>query len=918
LSHRGIPMPKKNAGLNGLIDPVAGRFRFNPFPTRSPIHWLILSGIMLIAAIAVVTAFAIGNFRQRSLEAHQHELENTLVLLARHFDQQLTDFVSVPQGIAADLQRSGITDPDVFKGEMSTLDVHETLRAKVSGSADVAGVNVYSSDGALINSSEAWPVRTINIADRRYFRDLKANVDSGTLIEVVRSRFVGKWTMVFATKLVGLNGEFMGVLTRGIASDVFEDFFRSMAVPAGGSIGLYHTDGTMLARYPHADAMLGQNFKAGPVHQQILSRSDQGTVLLESSPIDGVDRLASVRRLTKFPISIIATTTVDAALADWREQTKLLIAASALAALVIAIILSLIVRKLARQYRASRRQLDTALDNMTQGLMLYDASSRIVLFNRRYVEMYGLSPDIIKPGRLFRDVMKHRKATGSFEGDDEAFCTTVLRNVAEQRLTHTVLETKSGRSFQIVNQPLADGGWVTTHEDITQLRRSEERIEHLAHYDALTDLPNRALFRDQLDQELKKTGRGEKFALLYIDIDEFKGINDSLGHPVGDEFLQLLAQRLKNCVREVDFVARLGGDEFAIIQTAVGDLTDVTDLVARLHDAIRQPYNCLGHHIMTDASIGIAIAPADGSEIDQLIKNADLAMYDAKAAGRRTYRFFESQMDSKARARRVLELDLRGAIRHSGFEIHYQPLVDLATNEVTCFEALLRWRHPERGMISPAEFIPIAEETGLINEIGDWVLTTACAEAVKWPNQIKLAVNVSPIQFKSGTLALKVAAALAASGLAANRLELEITEAILIRDDEAALAVLHQLRAIGVSIALDDFGTGYSSLSYLQRFPFDKIKIDRSFIRDITQPRGSSTIIQAVVNIARSRDMTTTAEGVETQEQLDALRALGCTQMQGYLFSAAVPASGIPRLLSPVRLDDESGPREAASFIAAS
>jgi diguanylate cyclase (GGDEF)-like protein len=909
-------MPKENSGLNGLIDPVAGRFHFSPLLKRNPIHWLILSGIMLIAAIAVVTAFAIGNFRQRALEAHQHELENTLVLLARHFDQQLTDFVLVQQGIAEDLESSGIASPDVFKGEMSTLDVHETLRTKVNGSSDVAGVNVYSSDGVLINSSEAWPVRTINIADRKYFRDLKANANSKNLIEAVRSRFVGKWTVVFATRLTGPHGEFMGVLTRGIDSEAFEEFFRSVAVSAGGAVSLFHADGTLLARYPRVEALMGKNFTASPVHQQVLSKSDHGTIQLES-PIDGVGRLASARRLTKFPIAIIATTTIDAALADWREQTKLLIAASALAALVIAVILFLIVRQLAHQYRSSRRQLDTALNNMTQGLMLYDASARIVLFNRRYVEMYGVSPAVIKPGSLFLDVMKHRRETGSFDGNVEAFCSEVLRNVAEKNLTHTVLQTKTGRSYQIVNQPLPEGGWVTTHEDITEFQRSEQRIKHLAHYDALTDLPNRVLFREQLDRELKRAGRGEKFALLYIDIDEFKGINDSLGHPVGDEFLQLLAQRLRNCIREVDFVARLGGDEFAIIQTGVADLTDVTNLVARLHEAIRQPYNCLGHYIMTDASIGIAVAPADGSEIDQLIKNADLAMYDAKAAGRRTYRFFEAQMDSKARTRRELELDLRGAISNSGFELHYQPLVDLATNEVTCFEALLRWRHPERGMISPAEFIPIAEETGLINEIGDWVLTTACAEAVKWPNGIKLAVNVSPIQFKSGTLALKVAAALAASDLAANRLELEITEAILIRDDEAALAVLHQLRAIGVSIALDDFGTGYSSLSYLQRFPFDKIKIDRSFIGDITQPRGSSTIIQAVVNIARSRDMTTTAEGVETQEQLNALRALGCTQMQGYLFSAAVPASGIAGLLSPVRPGDvwgrraiHSGPQE--------
>jgi predicted signal transduction protein with EAL and GGDEF domain len=354
-----------------------------------------------------------------------------------------------------------------------------------------------------------------------------------------------------------------------------------------------------------------------------------------------------------------------------------------------------------------------------------------------------------------------------------------------------------------------------------------------------------------------------------------------------------LARRLQDCVRETDFVARLGGDEFAIIQTAVGSLTDVQALVDKLHEAIRQPYECLGPNVLTDASIGIAMAPADGSDIDQLIKNADLAMYGAKAAGRRTSRFFEPQMDANAKARRALELDLREAISSESFELHYQPLVDLGSNEVTGCEALLRWRHPKRGMISPVEFIPVAEDTGMIVELGEWVLRTACAEAATWPDQVRLAVNVSPVQFRSQTLVLKVAAALAASGLAANRLELEITEAVLIRDDEAALEVLHQLRAIGVRIALDDFGTGYSSLSYLQRFPFDKIKIDRSFITDIGEVDGSSSIVQAVVNIAAARNMTTTAEGVETQQQLDLLRGLGCTQMQGYLFSAARPSGEI-------------------------
>jgi predicted signal transduction protein with EAL and GGDEF domain len=354
-------------------------------------------------------------------------------------------------------------------------------------------------------------------------------------------------------------------------------------------------------------------------------------------------------------------------------------------------------------------------------------------------------------------------------------------------------------------------------------------------------------------------------------------------------------------MKATDLVARIGGDEFAVIQTAVSDPADVVEFVTRIHEAIRQPYQCRGHLLSTDASIGIALAPQDGTDLDQLIKNADLAMYGAKADGRRTHRFFEPAMDASAKAKLAMEQDLRLALADGGFEIHYQPLVNLERNEVTGCEALLRWRHPERGMISPAEFIPVAEDTGLINELGEWVLRTACAEAATWPDHVRLAVNVSPVQLRSQAVALKIAGALAASGLLPSRLELEITEAVLIRDDEAALAILHQLRAIGVRIALDDFGTGYSSLSYLKRFPFDKIKIDRCFISDVAEIDGSSAIVQAVVNIAASRNMTTTAEGVETPAQREMLRTLGCTEMQGYLFSAAKPGAEVRKLFDTSR-----------------
>ena len=868
---------------------------------RGPIYWLMFCGVLLIAAIILGTAITVRDFRGRALSSSERELENTVLLLARHFDQHLEDFSILQKDVVAQIRRTGVASTDAFKRRMSTFEMHEALRAKASGYSDVSGVNVFDSDGTLVNSSEKWPVPPISVADRTFFKAFKSGAAvSPFLFFFVRSRFSGDFATIISHSVIGPDGEFLGMVSRGITPAHFEEFFASVTLGEGSSIGLFHSDGTLLARYPHIDSLIGKNFASAPVQQQILSVSDHGTVSL-TSPIDGQERLASARRLKHFPLAIVATTTVAAALADWREQTGFLIFVAGVSAVVIAIILFLVVRQLSQQHRASqqrltieKQRLDTAINNMSQGLVLFDSSDRLVVCNHRYIEMYGLSPDVIKPGCHLRTAMEHRKQTGSFCGDVDEYYSSVVQSF-KSRIT-MVLDTGDGRSIQITNSPMANGGWVATHEDITERRQSEARIAHLAHYDALTGLANRVLFREQVEQELKRVVRGGQFAVLYIDIDEFKSINDTLGHQIGDELLKVVASRLKNCVRDSDFVARLGGDEFAIVQTAMKHPTDATELVTRIYDAIREPYQCLGHQLSTDASIGIAIGPGDGGDLDELLKNADLAMYRAKSEGRRTYRFFEPGMDAQAKARRLLESDLRRAIAEGGFELHYQPLVNLRDNTITGCEALLRWRHPERGMISPAEFIPVAEQTGLIAELGEWVLSTACAEAVTWPGHIKLAVNVSPVQFRTNTLALKVAAALAASGLASDRLELEITEAVLIDDDEVALGLLHQLRALGVRIALDDFGTGYSSLSYLQRFPFDKIKIDRCFVNTIADANGSSSIVQAVVSIATARNMTTTAEGVETEQQKELLCALGCTEMQGFLFSPAKPAFEIRQM----------------------
>ncbi len=862
----------------------------------NPIRWLVLGGALLIAAITIGTTIMAGNFRERALSSAERELENTVLLLARHFDRQLSDFIVVQEDIAAQIRLAGITSPANFKAQMSTFETHEALKAKVGERSDVAGVNVFDSDGMLINSSESWPFPDIKIADRAYFKAFKSGPPATPVsIELVWGRFSKDWVTVIAYKITGTNGEFLGLVTRAITPASFEKFFASLALGDGASIAILHRDGTLLGRYPHVQAMIGLNFTNAPVHQRILSRSDHGTTRMISA-IDGLRRLASARALTDFPIVIIATTTVSAALADWREQISYLIAAAGLSVLVIAGMLFFVVRKLSQQHQMEKQRLDTAVNNIPQGLVVYDKSARITVCNKRYIEMFGLSPEVAKPGHSMQDLIAHRKETGSFDGDVDEFCDAIMRNVALGKVTHQVTEAPDGRAIQIINQPLESGGWVATIEDVTERKRSEEQIAHLAHYDALTDLPNRVLFREQLEHALTQVQFGEQLAVLYIDIDEFKSVNDALGHSVGDELLKAVAGRLRGCLRETDLAARLGGDEFAVIQTAVSNQSETTHLVERIYRAIREPYECGSHLITTDASIGVALASGPSTDLDQLLKNADLAMYAAKSAGRRTYRFFKPDMEAQVKARHVLEVDLRQAIADGALEVYYQPCVSLRDNRITGCEALLRWRHSERGMISPAEFIPIAEDTGLINQLGEWVLTTACAEATTWPDDIRLAVNVSPVQFKSGTLALKILAALAASGLPASRLELEITEAVLIRDDEAALAILHQLRAIGVRIALDDFGTGYSSLSYLQRFPFDKIKIDRCFVDDLAEPDGSSCIVQAVVNIAAARDMTTTAEGVETKQQLELLRALGCAEMQGYLFSQAKPAAEIKQL----------------------
>ncbi len=555
-------------------------------------------------------------------------------------------------------------------------------------------------------------------------------------------------------------------------------------------------------------------------------------------------------------------------------------------------------REANRRTGDANQLLDAALNNMSQGLCMFDTSQCLIVSNRRFAVMFGIDEGCITPGMTHREVMRVGiRGERLTEGDAEFAIAAQSRLIADRKPDSLAWDLADGRTISICHEPMSDGGWVSTYLDVSDQRRAEARIAFMARHDALTSLPNRRLFREYMQGALGHDKGAGGFALLSIDFDRFKQVNDTLGHPIGDKLLITATERLRACLRHSDRIARLGGDEFAVLQESVDQPGAASALARRLIAAMAVPYEIDGHHVVVGASVGISLAPAHGLDPDQLLRNADMALYRAKTDGRGVYRFFEPEMDAREQARRTLELDLRRSLANNEFVLFYQPLVRVDTLDVCGFEVLLRWPHPQRGMIAATEFVALAEEIGLIVPLGEWVLRQACKEAASWPDHIKVAVNLSPLQFRNRALAQTVVSALAHAGLAPERLELEITESVLIEDSESSLATMHQLRNLGVRIVMDDFGTGYSSLSYLRRFPFDKIKIDRSFIADLTTGNHSLAIVRAVTGLAGSLGIPTTAEGVETTEQLRRLKLEGCTEAQGFLFGRPAAADSVAALL---------------------
>ena len=868
----------------------AKRFRF---------RLLVAVAVGILGAAALAISVTIWWLRSDEIRDATRDTAILATVLAEQTNRAIQSIDLVQDEIREQLDNIGARSQDNFGHLRQDKNTYHSLLDRLSRLSQAAFIALIDNDGKVVVTTQKWPTPSIDISDRDYFQFFKTIDDNHIYVgRPVPDRTTGLRTIFFAKRINDANNTFLGVILVGVKLSYFQDIYNSIRSLPDQTFLMLRNDGTLILRYPDPSDRGGTKMPTQSPWYRVVSQG--GGTFRSPGYFDTKARLVAVRPLSDYPIVIDVSISEAAALAGWRDHA-IAIGTGALLVIVCSVFLLLALIKYIGRFLDERVKVDAALSSMLQGLVMFDSSARLVVCNQRYLDMYGLSSDIVKTGCAFDEILACRIKGHTFSADNiQAFISDLRTKLNSGATVRRFENLPDGRIISIVHHPTMDGGWVTSHEDVTDMRRAEARITYLAHHDILTGLLNREQFQERLEQSLLRVSRGEHFALLYLDLDDFKSVNDTLGHLVGDELLKTIAERLQNCLEDTDTLARLGGDEFAIVRDCVEQPSAVASLATRILEVIKAPCELGGHELTMGASIGVALAPSDGIDAAQLLKNADMAMYQAKTDGRGTFRFFEFEMDARVKARSVLEFDLRQGMMCNQFELYYQPIINLQDDTIVACEALLRWHHPQRGMISPADFISVAEDTGLINQLGEWVLRAACNEAKTWPDNIKVSVNVSPVQFKSQSLVLAVIGALADSRLPANRLELELTETALIQNEEATIAKLSQLRELGVQIALDDFGTGYSSLSYLQRVPFDMVKIDQVFIKNIPGDAHSCAIVQAIIAVSKVRNVITIAEGVEKKPQKELLRDLGCTQMQGFLFSRAVPAQRLSQFF-PIR-----------------
>ena len=885
-----------------------GAERMSVHAERSGFRNLVAIAAGILGTAAIALGLTVWWLRSDAIDDASKNAANLAIVLAEQTTRSVQSIELVLNEVQEHVKRVGAITPDAFRHLLQDADTYDFLIDRLSHLSNAALIALVDDGGRLVSSTNKWPLPPTDLSDHLNFQHFRDNDDKGIYIAIpLVDRFTAEKIVLFSKRISDANDEFVGMISVGVKLSYFQQIYGSIDSLPDQTFVLLRTDGTVILRHPDAKDRAGEMMpKISPWYRLV---SEGGGTYRSPGYFDSTARQVAVRPISDYPLVIDVTVSETAALASWRIHAIFIGIGTMLALICSVFLLKILSNKIkllveseaisakaARDLKHANLTVDAALNNISQGIVMFDSSTRLIVCNGHFLELYSLSSDNVRPGCTFREILELRVAGGSlFAHEIDPYIADVLARVGlGVEFTKTV-ELRDGRIICNVNHPMADGGWVATLEDVTEEKRAEAQIVHVAHHDALSGLPNRVLFAAKLEQALKRVRRGERLAVLYIDLDHMKRVNDTLGHPIGDALLKGVADRLLGCVRDVDTVARLSGDEFAIIQSSIDRPSDAAKLAKRIRESIYAPFNLDGHKIVVDASIGISIAPDDGREFDELLKTADIALYEAKNTGRGTYCFYEAKMNERMQARAKLENDLQGALGRGEFELFYQPLVNLKDNRISAFEALLRWHHPERGMVSPAEFIPVAEETGLIIPLGEWVLRTACAEAATWPGDINVSVNVSPLQLSNKDLVKTIVNAIASAQIPASKLEIEVTESVFFEKTFANISILKHLHELGVRFAMDDFGTGYSSLSYLLSFPFSKIKIDRSFIAGLSDNKESRAIVRAVAALARNLNMDVTAEGVETDQQLELVKILECTEMQGYLFSRPLPAAEMHR-----------------------
>jgi diguanylate cyclase (GGDEF)-like protein len=872
----------------------------------------IAAGLMGMAVVAI--GLTIWALYEDAVKDAEHNAGNIAAVLAEQTSRSVQSIDLVMAELRDRIRALGVSTPDQFRKVLATEEIHRLLRDRLSRLPRANLIGLADDTGRVVNNTSSWPPPRVNVADREFFQHAKNEGDRKLYVNTpVTNRSTGIRVIGFSRRIESADGTFLGIMQVAVQLDYFRHVYELISTLTDQSFLFLRRDGVVLICHPDPQSRTGDRMPVESPWYDVVAKG--GGYFHTSGVFDGIPRVVAVRPLADYPLVVNVAMSETAALAVWQRRALLIGIGATLTLLGFTFLLrafavqfrqltmsekSVIEREARLSEKSGELELanvhfEAALNNMSQGLTMFDAQARLVVCNARYLSMYGLTAELVRPGASFAEVMSHRKAAGSFHGDTHEYVADMMARLAEGRTFTIIVHLDDGRVVSLRYHPMANGGWVATHDDVTERWQSEARITHMARHDPLTDLANRILFLEKMDEALERLRvSGEQFAVFIFDLDMFKAVNDSLGHPVGDLLLKEIANRLRALIGHTHTVGRLGGDEFAILQATNGDMqADAAALARRLTEVISVPYEIDGHRVEIGISVGIAMAPADGTESSLLLKNADLALYRAKMDGRNCHRFYHSEMDAQMRLRHSLEIDLRNALPRNEFELHYQTVIDLATNTPSGAEALVRWHHPQHGLMEPERFIPLAEESGLIDPIGEWILNAACAEATRWPAHVRIAVNLSPAQFRKGDLVDIITGALNRSGLAADRLELEVTESILLQKSEANLATLHAIKRLGVSIVLDDFGTGYSSLSYLRLFPFDKIKIEKSFIQELATRSDCAAIVGAIAGLARSLDVVTTAEGVETIEQLLLVRSAGCNQVQGFLFSRPCLAGAI-------------------------